>query len=133
MAFTQWPGLSDPKDINALTAAIEAYVDDATALLNAKLATALGGQKIQKGTFAPTITTSDTDTAVTFPTAFGSAPLVICSVMPLTAAALLTTIQWGSSTGASDGVGTTTGFSFRAKRSSGSGAIRVNWIAIGPA
>lgn len=133
MAFTQWPGLSDPKDINALTAAIEAYVDDATALLNAKLATALGGAQIQTGSFVSVIGTTAVDTTVTFPVAFGGVPTVFCSIIDTAVPVYGTRVdRWGNATADTTGVGTTSQFFFRSTRDSGSGTIRVNWIAIGP-
>ena len=96
-----------------------------------QVAALVGGMKIQQGSFVVTLTTSATPTTVNFPTAFGGAPLVHCTLPygPLSSLAL---IRWGTPGTGDDGGGSTTQFEFVGQRTSGSGAVRVNWIAIGP-
>lgn len=108
---------SSPVDITALTAA---------------MAAPLGGKRLEDGTFTLMVAQTDTPQVVTFSTPFTSAPRVHCSVMGTGLVGQLVDIRWGSADGASDGVGTTTGFWFRARRTTGApSGIRVNWIAIG--
>lgn len=94
----------------------------------------LSGQRVQWGTFTLMVAQTDTAQAVTFAPAFSGASRVLCSVMPLGLAGSLADVRWGNSAGATDGIGTPTGFVFQARRTTGStSTIRVNWIAIGPA
>ena len=120
--------------IEHLRADLQALAESTDAALTALSATlGLTGQRVQHGTFTVSVGTSDSDATVTFPAAFSGAPRVFCTPIPLGSAGLINNLSWGPTAGASDGTGTTTGFVFRAKRSSGSGMIRVNWLAIGPA
>ena len=94
----------------------------------------LGGAQIQTGSFVITVGTTAVDQVVTFPLAFGGVPTVFCSIIDAasTPANGERVDRWGNATADSSGVGTKSQFFFRSTRDSGSGVIRVNWIAIGP-
>lgn len=108
---------SSPVDITALTAAIAAP---------------LGGKRLEDGTFTLDVAQTDTSLGVVFATPFTVSPRVHCTVMPLGLAGQLVDVRWGPTDGSTGGGGTTTGFWFRARRTTGAAStIRVNWIAIG--
>lgn len=106
------------------------------AALMAEITRPLDGMRLERGRFVLPLGSSDTTFSVDFATPFQTAPLVFCTPILLGMAGYVVDIRWGNTTGASDGVGATTGFVFQARRSASipSGAsttIRVNWFALG--
>lgn len=88
---------------------------------------------VQMGTFTITVAQTDTVVNVPFPEAFAAEPVrVFCSIMTLGLWGVLVDVRWGKQAGSNAGDGTTTGFVFQARRTTGTAApMRVNYVAIG--
>lgn len=112
-------------------AEIQTAIDEAAAKGTAAAAL-LGGMKVQWGTFVTALGTAQATVNVAFTTPFTSAPMVFCSMIDVALASTGHRVdRWGSAANDSGGSGDTTGFVFKSNRNSGSGNLRVTWIAIG--
>lgn len=107
--------------------------DDNAPIAQAGAAIRQHSNSIQMGTFTISVAQTDTVVNVAFPEAFAAEPVrVLCSIMTLGQWANLVDVRWGKVAGSSAGDGTTTGFVFQARRTTGAAAaMRINYVAIG--